>query len=379
MPGFSTLRDKAASITDPRVDRTRKHNLADMVVIAVYAVISGADGWEDIELIAKARKEFLEKYLPLGNGIPHHDTFRRVFSRLDERQLARALVEWAVTLDESLAGKVVAIDGKTLRGSFDAAASKSALHSITAFVCDNSTVLAQVFGDNKQSEITQDVELLKSIDITGAVVTADAMGCQRRIAEQVVEGNKADYLLACKDNQPTLRRMLEELFSSPDPFLSESDCREVDKGHGRIETRTCRCLDVSTLRNEEFAAWRKLRTIARVTSVRDAPSGQSSDVRYYISSLPCDAKKILTAARSHWRIENSLHWVLDVIFREDESRIRKDHGPANFASLRRTAVFLIKNHMAGLGNPLVKTCRKARMAAALNAANADRLFTGLEF
>lgn len=379
MSDFSTLLDKAASITDPRINRTKKHNLADMVVIAVYAVICGADGWEDIEFIAKARKDFLGKYLSLENGIPHHDTFRRVFSRINEQQLIRALNEWSQALNESLAGKVVAIDGKTLRNSFDTASSKSALHSITAFVCDSNTVLAQVFGDNKQSEITQDVELLKSIDITGAIVTSDAMGCQKRIAEQIVKGNKADYLLACKDNQPTLRRLLEDMFSSPMPHLSESDCRDVDKGHGRIETRTCRCLDVSALHNEEFTAWQKLRTIAKISSVRDTTAGQSSDIRYYISSLPCDAKKILKAVRSHWRIENSLHWVLDAVFHEDDSRIRRDHGPANFASLRRTALSLIKNHMSSLNNPIVKTCRKARMAAILNANNADRLFTGLEF
>ena len=379
MPAFTSLLDNAASIHDPRINRTKKHNLAEMVVIAVYAVICGADGWEDIEFIAKSREDFLKKYLPLNNGIPHHDTFRRVFSRIDESQLIKALNVWSQALDESLAGKVVAIDGKTLRNSFDTASGKSPLHSITAFVCDNSTVLAQVFGDNKQSEIVQDVELLKAIDITGAVVTSDAMGCQKHIAEQIVRGNRADYLLACKDNQPTLRNMLEDLFSAQDLLLSESSCRDVDKGHGRIETRSCRCLDVSAFHNETFSAWTGLKTIVKISSIRESMSGQSSDIRYYISSLPCDSKRILKAVRSHWKIENSLHWVLDAVFHEDDSRIRKDHGPANFASLRRTALSLIKNHMPKLGDPKVKTCKRARLAAMLSATNADRLFTGLEF
>ena len=371
-----SLKIAAQSIHDPRVNRTKKHNLADMVAIAVYSIICGADGLEDIEFIALDRFNFLNSCLNLKNGIPCHDTFRRVFSRINEKQLVLALNTWTSELQNSFMGKTIAIDGKTLNHSFDTAAEKSALHSITAYVTDMGLVLSQITGDYKNSEITQDVALLKMIDIRGAVVTIDAIGCQKNIASQIIKKNKADYVLACKNNQPALHNEITSLFNAsiacPEDFY-----QSMDKGHGRLETRSCRCLDISSLKDEIFTQWDGLKTIACVTSLRESAKGQSSEIRYFISSLPCDAKKILSCVRSHWKIENSLHWTLDVVFHEDASRIRKDHGPANFASLRRTALFFIKKNKHDMGKAKVTSLKRARLGAMLNPDYAASLITGI--
>ena len=371
-----SLKLASQSIHDPRVDRTKKHNLADMVAIAVYSVICGADGWEDIEFIALDRFDFLNKCLDLKNGIPSHDTFRRVFSRLNENQLSLALNTWTHELHDSFKGKTIAIDGKTLRHSFDTAAEKSALHSITAYVTDMGLVLSQICGYDKESEINQDVELLKTIDIRGAVVTVDAIGCQKHIASQITKGNNADYILACKQNQPALYDEIVSLFQSKN-ICPEDTFQTLDKAHGRLETRSCHCLDVSSLKSDIFSEWKNLRTIARVSSIRQTAKEQSSETRYFISSLPCNAEKMLSSVRSHWKIENSLHWTLDVVFHEDASRIRKDHGPANFASLRRTALFFIKKNKHDMGKAKVRSLRQARLGAMLNSDYAASLITGV--
>ena len=370
-----SLKLASQSIHDPRVNRTKKHNLADMVAIAVYSIICGADGWEDIEIIALERFDFLNDYLDLKNGIPCHDTFRRVFSRINEKQLVLALNTWTSELQMSFEGKTIAIDGKTLKHSFDTAADKSPLHSITAYVTDMGLVLSQLTGYNKESEITQDVDLLKMIDIRGAVVTIDAIGCQKNIASQIIKKNKADYVLACKNNQPALHNEIASLFNA-NISCPEDFCQIVDKGHGRLETRSCRCLDISSVKNEIFSQWNGLKTIACVSSLRESSKGQSYETRYFISSLPCKAEQILSCVRSHWKIENSLHWTLDVVFHEDSSRIRKDHGPANFASLRRTALFFIKKNKHDLGRAKVTSLKRARLAAMLNSNYAASLITG---
>lgn len=371
-----SLKLAATAIHDPRINRTKKHNLADMVAIAVYAIICGADGWEDIEFIALDRFDFLNKCLDLVNGIPCHDTFRRVFSRINEKQLMLALNTWTAELQTSFEGKTIAIDGKTLKHSFDSAAEKSALHSITAYVSDMGLVLSQVTGNNKKSEITQNVELLKMIDIRGAVVTMDAIGCQKTIASQIIKGNQADYIFACKNNQPALYDAITALFQTKNIY-PEDYCQTVDKAHGRLETRSCVCLDITSIQNEVFSQWKGLRTVARVTSIRETAEGQSHEIRYFISSLQCNAEKILTSVREHWKIENSLHWSLDVVFHEDDSRIRKDHGPANFACLRRTALFFIKRNKHDMGKAKVTSNKRARLSAMLNPDYAASLITGV--
>ena len=371
-----SLKLASASIHDPRLNRTKKHNLADMVAIAVYAIICGADGWEDIQTVATERFDFLNACLDLQNGIPHHDTFRRVFSRINEDQLSLALSAWTAELQKPFEGMTVAIDGKTLKHSFDTAAQKSALHAITAYVSDMGLVLSQLTGDNKESEITQDVQLLKMLDIRGAVVTIDAMGCQKTIASQIVKGNKADYVLACKNNQPALQEEIHTLFQTPN-LCPENLFQSVNKGHGRIETRSCLCLDITAVKSDVLAQWKGIKTISRITSIRETAQGQSSKTRYFISSLPCNAQIILSCVRDHWKIENSLHWTLDVVFHEDDSRIRKDHGPANFAALRRSALFFIKKNMHDHGKLKISSCRKARLVAMLNPNYAESLITGI--
>ena len=371
-----SLRQASTAINDPRINRTKKHNLADMVAIAVYAVICGADGWEDIEFIASNRFDFLNACLDLKNGIPCHDTFRRVFSRINEKQLMLALNTWTAELQKSFEGKNIAIDGKTLKRSLDAAAQTSALHSITAYVSDMGLVLSQLTGDNKESEVIQDVELLKLLDIRGAVVTIDAIGCQRHIASQIIKGNKADYVLACKNNQPALYETVTSLLQGTTAYPKDH-CQSYDKGHGRVETRSCECMDITSVQSDVFPQWSGLKTIARITSVRETTAGQSRETRYFISSLPCNAEKILSSVRSHWKIENTLHWTLDVVFHEDASRIRKDHGPANFACLRRTALFFIKKNKHDLGKAKVTSYKRARLGAMLNPDYAASLISGI--
>jgi len=372
-----SLKGASAAITDPRVNRTKKHNLGDMVAIAVYTIICGADGWEDIEFIARQRFDFLNKCLELKNGIPCHDTFRRVFTRINEKQLMLALNTWTNSLQHSLEGKNIAIDGKTLKHSFDTAAETSALHSITAYVSDIGLVLSQVTGDKKESEISQDAELLKMIDIRGAVVTIDAIGCQKHIAEQIIKGNKAEYILACKNNQPSLQDAIIAQFHDTDNSYPKDYVQTFDKGHGRVETRTCECIDITGCQSKIFSDWKGLKTIARISSVRESANGQMSETRYFISSLPCHAEKILSSVRSHWKIENSLHWTLDVVFHEDASRIRKDHGPANFACLRRTALFFIKKNKHDMGKAKVTSYKRARLGAMLDPDYAASLITGV--
>lgn len=375
MSHFIVLHDAVAIIKDPRIDRTKKHNLADMVVIAVYSLLCGAEGWNDIETIAIERFDELSEFFDLKNGIPSHDTFQRVFSRLDPKELNYALEKWAATLQDSLVGKVVAIDGKTLRHSFDTASERSALHSITAYVTENATILGQCFGTSKDSEITQIPELLKRIDIKNSIVTIDAIGCQKKIAEQIVRQNKADYLLNLKDNQPTLKQEAVNILDAVTQRtidLQHTVHQTLDKGHGRIETRSCVAVNVEGLKIPALEGWDKLKTIARITSIREENRAQTTAIRYFISSLACEASVIASAVRQHWAIENSLHWVLDVVFREDDSRIRKDHSPANFASLRRIAYVFVKQNKPDKK----KSNRQTRLRAMLSHNFARKLLVG---
>lgn len=377
MSYFIALQDATACIIDPRIDRTKKHRLSDMVVIAVYALLCGAEGWCDIETIAAERFEELNEFLDLKNGIPSHDTFQRVFSRLNPRELNDALAVWSASLQDSLVGKVIALDGKTLKHSFDTAAERSALHSITAYVAENATILGQCFGTSKDSEITQIPELLDKIDVKGAIITIDAIGCQKNIAEQIITKKKADFILNLKENQPSLKREVEQLFQAIDKgnmALTPTSFQQTEKGHGRIETRSCLAVDVSGLALPALEGWKGVKSVARINATRESNTrAQTCSTRYYISSLPNDATMLAGAVRQHWAIENSLHWVLDVVFREDDSCIRKDHAPANFASLRRIAYMFVK-----LNKPNKKQSnRQARLRAMLGHSFARTLLTGI--
>ena len=334
-----------AELTDPRIDRTRLHDLLDIVAIAICAVVAGADSWDDIEDFGKAKHDWLRTFLGLPNGIPSHDTFRRLFERLDPGEFQRCFLGWIEALHEATERQVIATDGKTLRHSFDKAKGKSALHLVHAWSTANHLLLGQVAVDEKSNEITAIPKLLKMLEIAGAIVTIDAMGCQKEIA-RTVRGRKADYLLALKGNHEHLYEQVKAFWRGAyhrgfKGYEAMTYHRQWNEGHGRFEARRCWATsDVSWLAGRE--EWEGLRSVVFVESERFVGESLAVEERYYLSSLPADAKLLNEAARSHWAVENSLHWVLDVAFDEDSSRIKKEDAPENFGLLRRLALCLLK-------------------------------------
>src|SRR5512135_2078481 len=334
-----------ADLTDPRVERTRLHELLDIVTIAVCAVVAGADSWEHIEQFAKAKPSWLKTFLALPNGVPSHDTFARVFARLDPGEFQRCFLGWIGALQEATGRRVIALDGKTLRRSFDRAKAKSALHLVHAWATANHLLLGQVAVDEKSNEITAIPVLLKTLELTGAIVTIDAMGCQKEIARTIREEG-ADYLLALKGNHEHLHGQVvafwEEAYRRGfKGYDVMSYHRQWNEGHGRFEARRCWATsDLSWLAGRED--WPDLRTVVFVESERFVGDSLGVEERYYLTSLPADAELLNETARSHWAVENSLHWVLDVTFDEDRSRIKKGNAPENFGLLRRLALCLLK-------------------------------------
>ena len=336
-----------AALDDPRIDRTKRHKLLDIVTIAICGTICGADSWVDIELFGICKEEWFKSFLELPNGIPSHDTFGDVFARLDPEQFQRCFIEWVQALAQVTQGEVVAIDGKTVRRSHDRALGKGAIHMVNVWASSNGLALGQTKVEEKSNEITAIPKLLRLLDLTGCIVTIDAMGCQTEIAREIVEAG-ADYLLAVKQNQGRLYEDARDLFQGAEEFGFEGVpydfARTVHKNHGRLETRQCwvvtdpDCLDYLQNRQQ----WAKLGAVVKVTAQRETATEATVQSRYYISSLAGRAKTLLETARRHWGIENSLHWSLDVTFREDHSRVRKDHGPQNLAVLRQIALNLLK-------------------------------------
>jgi predicted transposase YbfD/YdcC len=328
------------SVDDPRIERSKEHLLIDILTIAILAVICGADGWVAIETYGKAKQSWLKTFLALPNGIPSHDTFARVFALLDPEQLQTAFLSWVRSVSQQTTGEVIAIDGKTARGSYDKGKGKGAIHMVSAWASQNRLVLGQRKVDDKSNEITAIPELLKVLDLQGCIVTLDAMGTQKAIAEQIVTQG-GDYVLALKGNQGNLFEDVEQLFdwASSQAFSGiEHDFHEMlETGHGRIEKRRCWSLgQVEGLIDAE--KWPQLTSIAKVEAIRNSQGQTSREVRYYISSLAPDAQRLAEAIRTHWSVENPLHWVLDVAFREDDCRIRNGHAPENFTLLRHLAV-----------------------------------------
>lgn len=340
-----------SELVDPRVERCRKYELTTIVMIAICGVICSADSWVEIEDWAKAKEDLLKEFMDLPNGIPSHDTFARVFSRLNPNKFQECFGKWLHALRLAPAGEVIAIDGKTLRGSFDRAVGQSPLHCVSAWATSRGVSLGSVSVCDKSNEITAIPQLLELLEVQGCVVTLDAMGCQKTIASKIRE-KKADYVLALKGNQGNLHKGIRAFFEteleSGFKECSHTYSETTDKGHGRVEVRRCWSTNnISWLKQEED--WKDLCSINMVESIRSIvdpatkASKSSTEVRFFISSLPAEATKIAKAIRQHWGIENSLHWVLDVTFNEDKSRIRKDRAPENFSMLRKIALSILKN------------------------------------
>jgi predicted transposase YbfD/YdcC len=335
-----------AALPDPRRERRRLHRLLDLLAIAICAVIAGCDDWVEVAAYGRKKIDWLRTFLPLPNGIPSHDTFGRVFSRLDPHAFQRCFLRWVEAVQTATGGKLVAIDGKTLRHSFDTAAGKGALHLVSAWAGQNHLVLGQRAVDGKSNEITAVPELLALLDLTGAVVTLDAMGCQKEIVS-AIRDRGADYVITVKGNQGTLYDDLSDYFvdclDSDFAGVPHRYQRRVERGHGRQEARHYYVVEVpAALRTRD--QWRDLRSVGMVYAERQVGQGEvSGETRFFISSLRPEVKAFARAVRGHWGIENGLHWVLDVAFGEDQSRVRKDHGPENLAWLRRVAVSLLRN------------------------------------
>jgi len=362
----AALVEAFADLPDPRVIGRCDHELLDIVVLALCAVMSGAEGWDDIEDWGVERQAWLQQYLKLRNGIPGHDTIRRVFEALSPAALESRFVDWVQGVCGAVDGRVIAIDGKALRGSRSVARGTGALHLVSAYAAEMGLSLGQQPCEAKSNEIEAIKDLLPVLALEGAVVTIDAIGCQTAIASQIVEGG-GDYVLAVKDNQPTLATALREFFACLNqPGYPRRPCdthETVDKGHGRFETRRCTAvddlawLDAIELRER----WPNLRSVARIESQRETHGQVQTDTRYVISSLPADAQRILYVARTHWAIENGLHWCLDVTFNEDASQIRLRNAALNFSFLRRLAINLFRTDSSrALSLP------KKRKAAAWN-------------
>ena len=332
-------------IEDPRVERTRRHDLVEVIVMAVLGVICNADGWPDIAQFCAVRADWLRTFLELRGGVPSPSTFRRVFAAIDVDAFNAAFMKWTQSLVGSLDGKLLAIDGKTLRGSYSSHGAHDPLHIVSAWVGENQIVFGQVATDAKSNEITAIPKLLEMLDVRGATITIDAMGCQRRIVDTIVERG-GHYVIAVKDNQPSLRAAVEAAFATCEIVnerLSENaDFESLERGHGRIERRTVRALDILD-RLGDRQDWTALQSIVMVNSERTVRGITSQEARYYISSLPPDAAELARAIRGHWGIENQQHWTLDMTFNEDRSRSRKANAPDNFALLRRIALNLLKS------------------------------------
>ena len=331
-----------SSIPDPRIDRRKLHKLQDIFFITLCAVICGADDWVSIERFGEAKEAWLTEVLKLENGIPSHDTFGNVFAAINTEQFSECFSRWAADIAELGEGEIIAIDGKCLRRSLDKASGKAAIHMVSAWATQNQLVLGQQKVDDKSNEITAIPKLLMQLNIAGAVVTMDAMGCQTKVAEQIVHQG-ADYLLSLKGNQGNLHQDVKLIFESENtrPAVGHES---YDGGHGRIETRTVRaCAEIDWLK-ERHPHWVDLKSIVAVTARREARDKTTEETRYFISSMDAsDPKRLGQIVRAHWGIENNLHWVLDYAFDEDAQRARVGHSAANMTVIRHIALNLVKS------------------------------------
>ena len=338
----NTLLDFFADLPDSRVERTKLHKMEDILAITICAVICGAEGWNEIELFGQSKRQWLETFLELPNGIASHDTFARVISSIKPDDFEQRFQKWTQAMAENIGEKVIAIDGKTLRRSFDNANGKAAIHMVSAWACDNKMVFGQIATDEKSNEITAIPKLLEMLVLDGSVVTIDAMGCQKKIAEKIIDNN-GNYIFSLKGNHGTLHKEVKLFMDDAIANGGDYDYNNTtDGGHGRVEIRKVwYSQDVQWMRYLE--SWPGLSSLVAVESQRTIGGKVSTERRYFISSLSeKTAESVGQMIRQHWGIENKLHWSLDVSFGEDDCRIRKDFGAENFSRLRRIALNLLK-------------------------------------
>jgi predicted transposase YbfD/YdcC len=360
-------------VTDPRVDRGHNHNLIEMIFLALTATLCGAQSWSDVERFGTCKLSWFRRYLRLEHGVPSHDTFGRVFSRLDTSEFLTAMHSWVDTLAGSLRGHGIAIDGKTLRGSFDRAAGQTALHTITAFACDMRLCLRQMSVDDKSNEIPAVPKLLALLELSGATVTLDAMHCQVETARSIVHAD-ADYILVVKANQAGLHQCLLDRFLEYDeknyqiPGLKKHTT--VEKSHGRQERREYFVIDAPK-DDPTLARWPELRSIGMVFRSRESAGKSQEETTFFISSHPPKVKMLSQHLRGHWRIENSQHWILDVTFAEDASRIRKGSSVEISAALRRLALNILQRDTSCKEN-----IRGKRLRAGWSDTVLDAIYAG---
>ena len=360
---LAALRVSVDQIHDPRVQGRSDHLLFDIVGITILAVLCGSDDWVAVELFANARHEWLKRFFLLPAGIPSHDTFGRVMGLIDPKQFSACLVNWTSTLQRAIQGRVIAIDGKTARGSASKTKGIKALHIVSAWATDAGLTLGQVAVDEKSNEITAIPELLDLLSLKGTIVTLDAMGMQKTIVEKIRE-QQADFVIGLKDNQPTLaadmQRLADQACETNFAGLTTDVYSTIEKAHGGIEERTVRVIEIPE-DSPHRQAWKGLRTLAIVIKRIQRAGVETYETRMYLSSLPPDARLISRAIRSHWGIENSLHWTMDVTFREDHHRLLDRNGVKNLSAVRRLAVSILRqDKTAKVG------ARNKRLKAALD-------------
>jgi predicted transposase YbfD/YdcC len=374
-PAPPSLVECLGAIDDPRMDRTRRHKLVDVLAIGLCSMLTGGEGFNDMQMFGEIKRDWLKTFLELPHGIPTHDTFNRVFSAIDPHCFLDCFVRWVRSICPALEGDVVAIDGKALRHALDEG--NPIPYIVSAWAAHNRLALGQVRVDDKSNEITAIPELLKVLYLKGCIVTIDAMGCQKDIAARIADKG-ADYVLALKGNHATVHEEVALFFADAVTPCADSAadcatpntmafCRTVEKDHGRLETRRYwQSTDIGWMQDKKL--WKKLASFGMVESVRTVKGKSSIERRYYLTSLPLDVDAFANAVRAHWGVENPLHWCLDVIFHEDQSRARCKNAAQNLATLRRIALNLIKKNT----RPKISQ-RQKRIFAALDPAFLEEL------
>jgi predicted transposase YbfD/YdcC len=372
----ATIQNHFGDVEDPRCTYLNDHPLINILTIALCAIVAGAEGWTDVANFGRQKQAWLSQFLDLKNGIPSHDTFGRVFARLDAQAFRESFLSWVQAVFTVTVGQVIAIDGKRLRRSHDKAVGKEAISMVSAWATANHLVLGQVKVESKSNEITAIPALLAMLELTGCIVTVDAIGTQTKIAQQIVNQG-GDYLLAVKENQPQLHEDIELFFklARQNEFakVTHTYHRTANGGHGRIEVRHCWAISgqdsLAFLRGH--GNWPKLQCIVMIETERRLKEKVERQTHYFITSLENDARSILAAKRAHWGIENQLHWVLDVAFREDDSRVRQGNADQNLAVMRHMALNLLKQEKTAKGGIKAK-----RLQAAWNEAYLVKVLTG---